>query len=122
MEGGIGSLAAILPAPAISRLPSATDRMAALLEEVEFASNAPAVRSHGRSKGPILIGHPAAVTADMLQASEALGRLSRQTFQMKIASLEKVAMKRSIEHLRNEVSATVGPAFPYKNHDNCSIM
>src|SRR5882672_10267954 len=37
MEIGIDSFAAILPDPATGKLPSATDRMADLLEEVEVA-------------------------------------------------------------------------------------
>jgi probable LLM family oxidoreductase len=40
MEIGIDSFAAILPDPATGRLPSATDRMAALLDEVELADRA----------------------------------------------------------------------------------
>ncbi|SFH45764.1 probable oxidoreductase, LLM family [Palleronia marisminoris] len=40
MEIGIDSFAAILPDPATGRLPSATDRMADLLEEIEVADRA----------------------------------------------------------------------------------
>ena len=39
MEIGIDSFAAILPDPATGKLPSATDRMAELLEEVEVADH-----------------------------------------------------------------------------------
>jgi alkanesulfonate monooxygenase SsuD/methylene tetrahydromethanopterin reductase-like flavin-dependent oxidoreductase (luciferase family) len=50
-------------------------------------------------EGAFLIGEPATVAAKMLEASEALGGISRFTFQMSTASLETAAMKRSIELL-----------------------
>ena len=46
----------------------------------------------------------------MLDASEALGGVSRITFQMSTASLETAAMKRSIELLGTEVAPIVRAA------------
>jgi probable LLM family oxidoreductase len=57
--------------------------------------------------GAFLIGDPATVAAKMLQANEALGGLSRLTFQMSTASLHTSAMRRSIELLGNEVAPIV---------------
>lgn len=58
-------------------------------------------------EGAFLIGAPEAVAAKMQRASEALGGLSRVTFQMSTASLEPAAMKRSIELLGSEVAPIV---------------
>jgi probable LLM family oxidoreductase len=58
-------------------------------------------------EGAFLIGDPATVAAKMLRASDALGGLTRITFQMSTASLETAAMKRSIELLGNEVAPIV---------------
>ena len=58
-------------------------------------------------EGAFLIGDPATVAAKMLHASEALGGVSRITFQMSTASLETAAMKRSIELLGTEVAPGV---------------
>lgn len=55
-------------------------------------------------QGAFLIGAPATVAEKMIQASQALGGLSRITFQMSTASLETAAMKRSIELLGTEVA------------------
>lgn len=59
------------------------------------------------TEGAFLVGDPQAVAAKMLRASEALGGLSRITFQMSTASLETAAMKRSIELLGTEVAPIV---------------
>jgi alkanesulfonate monooxygenase SsuD/methylene tetrahydromethanopterin reductase-like flavin-dependent oxidoreductase (luciferase family) len=61
-------------------------------------------------EGAFLIGDPATVAAKMRHASEALGGVSRITFQMSTASLETVAMKRSIELLGSEVAPVVRAA------------
>jgi probable LLM family oxidoreductase len=61
-------------------------------------------------EGAFLIGEPATVAAKMLQASEALGGISRITFQMSTASLETAAMKRSIELLGTGVAPIVRAA------------
>lgn len=61
-------------------------------------------------QGAFLIGAPATVAEKMLQASQALGALSRITFQMSTASLETAAMKRSIELLGTEVAPIVRAA------------
>lgn len=61
-------------------------------------------------QGAFLIGAPATVAEKMIQASQALGGLSRITFQMSTASLETAAMKRSIELLGTEVAPIVGAA------------
>lgn len=55
-------------------------------------------------EGAFLIGDPKTVAAKMRRASEMLGGLSRITFQMSTASLETVAMKRSIGLLGTEVA------------------
>ena len=47
--------------------------------------------------GAFLVGDPVTVAAKMRHASEALGGVSRITFQRSTASLETAAMKRSIE-------------------------
>ena len=58
-------------------------------------------------EGAFLVGSPETVAAKMLRASEALGGVSRITFQMSTASLETAAMKRSIEFLGTEVAPMV---------------
>lgn len=58
-------------------------------------------------EGAFLVGSPETVAAKMLRASEALGGVSRITFQMSTASLETAAMKRSIELLGTEVAPMV---------------
>jgi probable LLM family oxidoreductase len=58
-------------------------------------------------EGAFLIGSPATVAAKMLHTVEALGGVSRITFQMSTASLETAAMKRSIELLGTEVAPVV---------------
>jgi probable LLM family oxidoreductase len=57
--------------------------------------------------GAFLIGDPATVAGKMLAASEALGGVSRITFQMSSASLEHLSMQRSIRLLGNEVAPIV---------------
>ena len=58
-------------------------------------------------QGAFLIGDPATVAAKMLAAGEALGGVSRITFQMSAASLEHSAMTRSIELLGSQVAPVV---------------
>lgn len=58
-------------------------------------------------EGAFLIGDPASVAVKMRHASEALGGVSRITFQMSTASLETAAMKRSIELLGAEVAPVI---------------
>ena len=60
--------------------------------------------------GAYLIGDPETVAAKAVAAKEALGGLSRLTFQMSSASLEHRAMIRSIELLGAEVAPTVRAA------------
>lgn len=57
--------------------------------------------------GAFLIGDPREVAAKMLAASEALGGVSRITFQMSSASLAHSAMQRSIQLLGTEVAPIV---------------
>jgi probable LLM family oxidoreductase len=57
--------------------------------------------------GAFLIGDPKAVARKVLEASEALGGISRVTFQMSSASGETAAMRRSIELLGSEVAPIV---------------
>lgn len=61
-------------------------------------------------EGAYLIGDPATVAHKMLAVSDALGGVSRITFQMSSASLETAAMKRSIELLGTEVAPRVRTA------------
>ena len=61
-------------------------------------------------EGAFLIGDPATVAAKMRRAGEALGGVSRITFQMSTASLDTAAMKRSIELLGTEVAPIVRAA------------
>lgn len=63
-------------------------------------------------EGAFLIGSPATVEAKIFQASEALGGVSRITFQMSTASRDTDAMKRSIELLGTEVAPKVRAALP----------
>ncbi len=58
-------------------------------------------------EGAFLVGDPATVAAKMRHADEALGGVSRITFQMSTASLETAAMKRSIELLGTEVAPII---------------
>lgn len=59
------------------------------------------------SEGAFLIGSPATVVAKMFRVNEALGGVSRITFQMSTAALETTAMKRSIELLGTEVAPII---------------
>lgn len=59
------------------------------------------------SRGAYLIGSPKTVVDRMLAANEALGGLSRITFQMSSAMLDQAGMQRSIELLGSEVAPTV---------------
>jgi alkanesulfonate monooxygenase SsuD/methylene tetrahydromethanopterin reductase-like flavin-dependent oxidoreductase (luciferase family) len=61
-------------------------------------------------EGAFLVGDPRTVAAKMRHASEALGGVSRITFQMSTASLETAAMKRSIELLGTEVAPVIRAA------------
>ncbi|MGI2034588.1 LLM class flavin-dependent oxidoreductase [Rhizobium panacihumi] len=61
-------------------------------------------------EGAFLVGAPDTVAAKLLQASEALGGISRITFQMSTASLDAAAMKKSIELLGTEVAPIVRAA------------
>ena len=60
--------------------------------------------------GPYLIGDPDTVAAKVLAASEALGGISRLTFQMSSALLEHGAMLSSIELLGTKVAPVVRAA------------
>ena len=62
------------------------------------------------ARGAFLIGDPATVAAKMRHASEALGGVSRITFQMSTASLDTAAMTRSIEFLGTEVAPIIRAA------------
>lgn len=57
--------------------------------------------------GAFLVGSPRTVADKMLAASQALGGVSRFTFQMSTAALEPAAMERSIELLGGEVAPIV---------------
>jgi alkanesulfonate monooxygenase SsuD/methylene tetrahydromethanopterin reductase-like flavin-dependent oxidoreductase (luciferase family) len=60
--------------------------------------------------GAFLVGDPATVADKMLKASDALGGLSRISFQMSPASGQRAAMKRSIELLGTAVAPIVRAA------------
>jgi probable LLM family oxidoreductase len=61
-------------------------------------------------EGAYLIGDPETVAQKILDVSDALGGVSRITFQMSSASLETAAMKRSIELLGTQVAPIVRSA------------
>ncbi len=58
-------------------------------------------------QGAFAVGSPTTVAAKILQAAEALGGVSRFTFQMSTAALESEAMRRSIELLGTDVAPLV---------------
>lgn len=58
-------------------------------------------------EGAFLVGSPKTVCEKIIHASEALGGLSRITFQMSTAALDPLAMQRSIELLGTEVAPMV---------------
>lgn len=60
--------------------------------------------------GAFLVGAPETVAAKIIGASQALGGVSRITFQMSTASLDTAAMKRSIELLGTQVAPIVRSA------------
>ena len=62
------------------------------------------------SRGAFLIGDPTTVRDKIIDANEALGGLSRITFQMSSAMLETEAMQRSIELLGSEVAPAIKAA------------
>lgn len=68
------------------------------------------------AQGAFLVGAPATVAAKMRHASEALGGVSRITFQMSTASLDTSAMKRSIELLGAEVAPIVRAGITGNGH------
>lgn len=77
----------------------------------------PTRRQFGAMTGPegaFLIGAPKTVAAKMLEADATLGGLSRITFQMSTAFLNRTAMQRSIELLGSEVAPIVRAALGQK--------
>lgn len=60
--------------------------------------------------GAFLVGSPRTVADKLLAASQALGGVSRFTFQMSTAALEPAAMERSIELLGEDVAPIVRDA------------
>lgn len=67
-------------------------------------------------EGAYLVGAPETVAAKVLEASNALGGLSRITLQMTSASLERAAMKQSIELLGSEVAPIIRAARKRRRH------
>ena len=67
-------------------------------------------------QGAFLIGAPKTVRDKILNANEALGGISRITFQMSSAMLETEAMQRSIELLGTEVAPAVKAALRKELH------
>ncbi|RJE82012.1 Atu2307/SP_0267 family LLM class monooxygenase [Paracoccus onubensis] len=61
-------------------------------------------------QGAFLVGDPATVAEKVLRASQALGGLSRITFQMSTASVQTEAMKHSIDLLGAEVAPIIRAA------------
>jgi len=57
--------------------------------------------------GPLLVGDPERVAEKILQVNEALGGISRLTFQMSVAALPHAKMLRAIELLGTEVAPMV---------------
>jgi alkanesulfonate monooxygenase SsuD/methylene tetrahydromethanopterin reductase-like flavin-dependent oxidoreductase (luciferase family) len=60
--------------------------------------------------GAFLVGEPSTVVQKIREADQALGGVSRITFQMSTASLDPTAMRRSIELLGLEVAPRVRAA------------
>ena len=60
--------------------------------------------------GAFLIGSPQTVVDKILAANEAIGGISRLTFQMSSAMLETEAMQRSIRLLGTEVAPAIRQA------------
>jgi alkanesulfonate monooxygenase SsuD/methylene tetrahydromethanopterin reductase-like flavin-dependent oxidoreductase (luciferase family) len=71
----------------------------------------PVTRAHfealRRPQGALLLGDPEAVAEKILAHSEALGGLSRITFQMDVAELSQAQLQRSIELLGTRVAPLV---------------
>jgi probable LLM family oxidoreductase len=59
------------------------------------------------SNGALMIGSPEEVTEKILRHSEALGGISRVTFQMNVASLPHAKLMRAIETLGSDVAPTL---------------
>ena len=57
--------------------------------------------------GALLVGDPETVAEKILQVNEALGGISRLTFQMSVAALPHAKMLRAIELLGTEVAPMV---------------
>jgi len=71
----------------------------------------PMTRGHFNAQlgatGPLLVGDPERVAEKILQVNEALGGISRLTFQMSVAALPHAKMLRAIELLGTEVAPMV---------------
>lgn len=63
-------------------------------------------------EGALLVGSPDEVTAKVLRHSEALGGISRVTFQMNVASLPHTKMMNAIELLGTRVAPVLREAVP----------
>jgi probable LLM family oxidoreductase len=61
-------------------------------------------------KGALIVGDAAAVTEKILYLNEALGGISRLTFQMSVSTLPHAKLRRAIEILGTEVSPRVAKA------------
>ena len=72
----------------------------------------PVTRAHFDSllspKGALLVGNPEEVAEKIMRQSEALGGISRITFQMSVASLSHAKLMRAIELLGSRVAPVTG--------------
>ena len=71
-----------------------------------------AIRRPARPTGALLVGDPETVAEKILQVNEALGGISRLTFQMSVAALPHAKMLRAIELLGTEVAPMVRKSPP----------
>jgi alkanesulfonate monooxygenase SsuD/methylene tetrahydromethanopterin reductase-like flavin-dependent oxidoreductase (luciferase family) len=86
----------------------------------------PTTRAHFNAQlgptGALLVGDPETVVEKILQVNEALGGISRLTFQMSVAALPHAKMLRAIELLGTEVAPRVRKAHaPSKSPPAVSI-
>lgn len=65
------------------------------------------VRCTARAAGALLIGNPDEVAEKILRHSDALGGISRLTFQMNAASLPHVKLMRAIEAIGTRVASAL---------------
>jgi alkanesulfonate monooxygenase SsuD/methylene tetrahydromethanopterin reductase-like flavin-dependent oxidoreductase (luciferase family) len=80
----------------------------------------PTTRGHFNAQlgptGALLVGDPETVVEKILQVNEALGGISRLTFQMSVAALPHAKMLRAVELLGTEVAPMVRATLASSTH------